>query len=82
VTDSAVLGSFLDGTILVIDSETSHRRIVRQAREALDRVGANVLGAVLNRLPAKRSAELADEYEGYSTKRAPSTEETPEQVSV
>jgi non-specific protein-tyrosine kinase len=52
VTDAAVIGSFVDGTLLVIDAKRSRRRVVRAGREALSRAGANVLGAVLNRVPA------------------------------
>jgi len=51
VTDSAILSSFVDGTLLVIDAAHSRRRTVRLAREALARAGANVVGAVLNRIP-------------------------------
>ena len=53
VTDAAVISSFVDGTLLVIDAGRSRRRIVRVGREALSRAGANVLGVVLNRVPAR-----------------------------
>jgi non-specific protein-tyrosine kinase len=49
VSDSAVLSSYLDGTILVVDAAKSHRGAVRHAREALALAGANVIGAFLNR---------------------------------
>lgn len=52
VTDAAVLSSYLDGTLLVIDAAHSRRRVVRMAREMLTRAGATTLGAVLNRVPA------------------------------
>jgi non-specific protein-tyrosine kinase len=81
VTDSAVLSSFMDGTLLVVDAGHTHRRSVRQGREALAKVGANVLGVVLNRLAAKRNAGDADYYDGYSAKQAPGTDESPERVS-
>jgi capsular exopolysaccharide synthesis family protein len=57
-TDGTILSSFLDGTVLVIDAGASKQRAVRLAREALARAGANVLGAVLNRIPARSQAEL------------------------
>ena len=53
VTDAAVLSSFVDGTLLVIDARRSRRRTVRAARETLTRAGASTLGAVLNRVPAR-----------------------------
>jgi len=52
VTDAAVLGSFLDGTLFVIDAAKGRRRLVRMGREALARSGAKTLGVVLNRVPA------------------------------
>ena len=54
VTDAAVISSFVDGTLLVIDAGRSRRRVVRVGREALSRAGANVLGVVLNRVPARK----------------------------
>ncbi len=53
VTDSAVLSSYVDGTLLVVDAGRSRRRAVRTAGEILARAGAKVLGVVLNRMPAK-----------------------------
>jgi succinoglycan biosynthesis transport protein ExoP len=64
VTDAAILGSFLDATIFVIDAQHSKRRGIRQAREALAKAGANVLGAVLNRVPT-RASDNSPYYGGY-----------------
>jgi polysaccharide biosynthesis transport protein len=61
VTDPAVLSSFVDGTLLVVDAARGQRRAVRAAREALARAGANVLGAVLNRI-AEQTPHYADYY--------------------
>nr|MBA2558591.1 CpsD/CapB family tyrosine-protein kinase [Propionibacteriales bacterium] len=65
VTDASVLSSFLDATILVIDAGHSRRGTVRRAREALARAGGSVLGAVLNRIPARANSEYAQYYRGY-----------------
>jgi succinoglycan biosynthesis transport protein ExoP len=61
VTDAAVLSSYLDATVLVVDAGRGHRGALRHAREALSRAGANVLGVILNRVP---EAAAAAEY-GY-----------------
>ena len=61
VTDAAVLSSFVDGTLLVIDHGRSRRRFVRAARETLTRAGASPLGIVLNRVPARGDFS----YAGY-----------------
>jgi Mrp family chromosome partitioning ATPase len=65
VTDASVLSSFLDGTVLVIDAGQGHRAAVRQAREALARAGATVLGAVLNRVPRGGASDYAPYYGDY-----------------
>jgi polysaccharide biosynthesis transport protein len=62
VTDSAILSSFVDGTLLVIDAANSRRSAVRQSREALAKASANVLGAVLNRIPSRARGDYADYY--------------------
>ena len=51
VTDSAIMSSYLDATILVVDSGHTRRGALRQGRDILARAGANVLGVILNRLP-------------------------------
>lgn len=66
VTDAAVLSSFVDGTLFVIDARRSRRRVVRGARESLARAGANILGAVLNRA-AVRSDPNYDSYYGANS---------------
>src|SRR6185312_3503796 len=53
VTDAAILSSVASGTVLVIDAKRTRRDSARQAREALTKAGAHVLGALLNGLPPK-----------------------------
>jgi non-specific protein-tyrosine kinase len=63
VTDSAILSSFLDATLFVIDAGHSHRAGVRQGTEALAKAGGNVLGAVLNGQPDRIQTDYG--YYGY-----------------
>jgi capsular exopolysaccharide synthesis family protein len=51
VADAAILGSRMDGTILVNDSGNTRTNEARRAVEELNRARANVLGVVLNRVP-------------------------------
>ncbi len=67
VTDSAVLSSFADGTLLVVDAARSKRRVVKMARETLGRAGANVLGVALNRVPAKAHFDQTGYYGEYGS---------------
>jgi len=65
VTDAAVLSSFADATLFVIEAGRSRQGTVRKAREALAKSGANVLGAVLNRVAVRRHPGDADYYGEY-----------------
>ncbi len=49
VTDAAVLSKKTQGVILVIETGTTRRREIKRALSSLQRVGANVIGAVLNK---------------------------------
>lgn len=50
VTDAAALAPKVDGCLLVVDSERTQARVGRRAVEALQRVNAVILGAVLNKV--------------------------------
>lgn len=50
-TDAAVLGSKLDGVLLVVRAGHTRREHTLRAREALERVGVRVLGAALTNAP-------------------------------
>jgi succinoglycan biosynthesis transport protein ExoP len=50
VTDAAVLAGQVDGVFLVADAGHTRREMAWRAKEDLLKVGANVLGAVLNKL--------------------------------
>lgn len=61
-TDSAILSSFLDGTLLVVESRRGRLAQIRAAREALAKANARVLGVVLNGLPPKAPSEYGRYY--------------------
>ncbi|HID86197.1 MAG TPA: polysaccharide biosynthesis tyrosine autokinase [Anaerolineae bacterium] len=50
VTDAAVLATRVDGVLLVVDAGTLRRDAAMLAKENMTRVGANLLGAALNKL--------------------------------
>lgn len=62
VTDAAVLAAELGGTLLVVSAGKTRRAALQQAKSALDRVGANLLGVTLNRLSERSTAGY---YYGY-----------------
>jgi capsular exopolysaccharide synthesis family protein len=59
-TDAAVLSSFLDGTLLVVDASRTVAIDAREAHEALTKAAAHLLGAVLIRLPRRAYTEYND----------------------
>lgn len=67
VTDAAILSSLVDGTVLVIDAGRTRSGAVRNGREALAKVGARVLGVILNRMSESMSGDYYyyDYYGGY-----------------
>lgn len=50
VTDAAVLGSRVDAVLQVVLAGGTRRDVVLRGKEALERVGARILGPVLNRV--------------------------------
>ena len=50
VTDAAIISTYVDGTILVAHSGRVEAAGLKRAKELLDKVNANILGVVLNRL--------------------------------
>jgi non-specific protein-tyrosine kinase len=49
VTDAAVLGTKVDGVLLVVSAGRTRREHAQRAKELLERVHVRVIGAVLNR---------------------------------
>lgn len=73
VTDAVVLSQWVNGVLLVLDSQNTHRQGARRARENLAAAGARILGAVVNRFDTRGSAY----YYGYSSYYYYSPEEPP-----
>ena len=56
VTDAALLGSRLDGVLLVVRAGQTRREDAARAKEALDRVHVRIVGAVLSNAPRESTA--------------------------
>lgn len=63
VADAAILSADADGTLLIVDSQSTKRAALGRAAEALDWVGARLLGVVLNR-QTRNARAYYDDY-GY-----------------
>lgn len=68
VTDAAILANQVDGVVLVLDFQRAQRRATLRAVNALDKVNATILGAVLNKAPSA-SAESSYGYGSGSSHR-------------
>lgn len=55
VTDAAILAQVVDGVILVLASGEVNKDYAQRAKGLLDKVGAKILGAVLNKADMKTS---------------------------
>jgi capsular exopolysaccharide synthesis family protein len=64
VTDAAILAQEVDGVILVLASGKVNKDIAQRAKDLLDKVGAKILGAVLNKVEMKSSEYSYYNYHG------------------
>jgi capsular exopolysaccharide synthesis family protein len=64
VTDAALSAAKADATIMVIQSHRASRRIVAQGLEALTKVNARIVGAVLNNVPGHVATPYYGRHQG------------------
>ncbi len=57
VTDAALLAAKTDGLLLVTRAGATRRDEVARAKDEIERIGADVIGAVLTDIPASRAAK-------------------------
>jgi non-specific protein-tyrosine kinase len=81
VTDAAVLASETDGVLIVSHAGRTRRGALGQAKEALARVGANVVGVALNRLTERTTAGYYYRYYGDYYAGDPRPSPSPERVT-
>ncbi|GFR36691.1 capsular polysaccharide biosynthesis protein [Thermobrachium celere] len=65
VTDAQVLSKYVDGTLLVVASGEAEKDAVKRAKELLEKVDANILGVVLNKLDTSRKGYYGYYYQYY-----------------
>lgn len=79
VADAAILATHVDGTLLVVDAHGTNRSAASRAAEELQRVGAGLLGSVLNSFDPSASPYYQQAY--YSSHYY-SSDPSPHQVDV
>lgn len=65
VTDSAILSTLVDGTILVCSVGETDIDVAKMAKESLEKVNANILGVVLNKVPMNGGRYYKYHYHQY-----------------
>ncbi len=66
LSDAAILATQSDGVLLVLEAGRTRRELARRAVEALGRVQARVIGALLNRMPTGGAGYYYYYQYGYS----------------
>jgi polysaccharide biosynthesis transport protein len=65
VTDATVLSPFMDGVILVTESQVTGRASLIRTNQILQNAGAKILGCVLNKLDLKHDGYYGSTYRYY-----------------
>ena len=65
VTDALVLATQVDGVVLVLDFGEVTRDAAKQTKELLEKVKANILGVVLNKIDMEKEAQYYPYYYYY-----------------
>lgn len=82
VTDAAVLAQHVGGVVVVVGSQRARRQELTKALAALELVGANLMGVILNRLPLKGQDAYSYGYYGYATDDTKKNETGPRRAAV
>jgi non-specific protein-tyrosine kinase len=69
VTDATVLSMMADGVLVIADAEKTRRGALKEAVQNLQQAGANILGAVLNRVPLRGSEYGYYRYDYYGHRK-------------
>ncbi|WP_338432732.1 CpsD/CapB family tyrosine-protein kinase [Clostridium tyrobutyricum] len=65
VTDAQIVSTYVDGCILVVASSQADRDAALKAKRLLEKVNANILGTVLNKVEAKGKGYYGYYYSYY-----------------
>ena len=68
VTDAGIISTFTDGCIFVVGAGDADIEMAKVSKERLEKVGANILGVVLNKFEASGASGYYDYYYEQETK--------------
>jgi capsular exopolysaccharide synthesis family protein len=75
-TDGVLIGTMVEGVLLVVHSGRISRKVINRARKLLQDVGARIIGVVLNRVEASGSTSYY--YHGYYQQYGSAEESEPD----
>ena len=65
VTDSAILSTIVDGTLLVVASSKTEIEGAKRAKQLLENVNARILGVVMTMMPVTKKSYYGYQYYSY-----------------
>jgi succinoglycan biosynthesis transport protein ExoP len=65
VSDAKTLASVVDGTIVVFNTDTTHRGAAQRVLRELDQIGANTVGTVLMGVKTRKGGYFQEVYRSY-----------------
>ncbi|SHF21735.1 CpsD/CapB family tyrosine-protein kinase [Alkalibacter saccharofermentans] len=63
VTDGLILSQIVDGTIVIVSLGSTERDALKKTMDSLEKIGANILGTVINKASSKAGYYVNYEYE-------------------
>lgn len=66
VIDAAILSRYVDGTVLICESEITSRKLLKKSKDQLDRTGKRFLGVIINKVNMSKSGYYGNYYKKYS----------------
>ena len=71
VTDSAILSTIVDGTLLVVASGKTEIDGAKRAKQLLENVNARILGVVMTMIPVTKKGYYGYQYYSYEEETQP-----------
>lgn len=62
ISDALILSALAKGTIIVAAYRKSEKNVLKNTKERIEKVGGNILGVVINKIPDKNSEKFCDYY--------------------
>lgn len=67
IIDAAEVARCCDGSILVVESRKTHKKLLKEAVHRLDQTNTPILGCILNKVKASRKLRSADDFDGNTS---------------